>query len=122
MSNDQPKRASGHARKRWKVTFRLPIVIHQHTQRPVNLGSNEFSFEVLGHDTGVALNRGYKALRELPELKGTITRDCFVSVKCLGYYSKAAEAAEAAQAVIEEGRLEGDYKSAPISSDDPDRP
>lgn len=88
-----PYQNSGHARKRWRVTFRLPILVHQHTQRPIELLSNEYSYTVLGHDTGVAANRAFKLLREEPELKGAIIRDCFITIKFMEYHTKADEAA-----------------------------
>ena len=82
---------SGHDRKRWRITFKLPIVHHQHTQRPMTLSTDEFSFTSYGYAAGVAVQRAWHQLRAVPELKGAIIRDCFITVKCLGYFTKADE-------------------------------
>ena len=91
-----PSKKSGHDRKRWRVTFKLPSIKHQHTQRFMELDTDEYSFTAYGYAAGVAVQRAWQQLRAVPELKGAIIRDCFITVRCLGYWTQADEGLEQA--------------------------
>ena len=83
---------SGHARKNWKVTFRIPSLLDGKSHKPIQLEVNEFTFEALGHDLGVAVNRALKQLRDLPEIEGASIRNAIISVEFLHHYTKQNEA------------------------------
>jgi hypothetical protein len=77
----------------------------------MDLEVNEYTYEALGSSFGAAINRASLKLRKEPELKGAIIRDCFITVKCLGYYSKAQEALDkATQAALEGASTEPPLK------------
>lgn len=89
------KRRSNHARKLWKVTIKLPTpLLHGKTQRPVETDS-EFTYNhVKAWSPGVAIARAMAKLRDEPQLKHLIIRDCFVAVKYLGVFTQEQEALE----------------------------
>lgn len=85
MARRESKGKSGHNKKRWRVTFKLPILTHQHTQRVIELDTSEYTYVTIADPMGAAINRAYLQLKKQPELKGAIIRECIITVKCLGY-------------------------------------